>query len=97
VVHLRKAFNIREGWKPSDDTLPERLLSEALPSGPARGARLPRARLAGMIRAYNLARGWRQDGMLPETLIVQLFTQLGLSLEGWDNQGLWANGDLTES
>ena len=39
VVHLRKAFNIREGWAPADDTLPNRFLSEPLASGPARGAR----------------------------------------------------------
>lgn len=83
VVDLRKAFNIREGWQPSDDTLPERFLNEALPAGPARGARLPRARLEEMIRAYNLARGWAPDGSLPKSLTVERSAELGLSDEGW--------------
>ena len=82
VVHLRKAFNIREGWQPEDDTLPERFLSEALSSGPARGARLPRARLAGMIRDYNVTRGWNENGTLPSPLVKEIFLELGLSDEG---------------
>lgn len=82
VVLLRKAFNVREGWKPRDDTLPERFLSEALSSGPARGARLPRARLAEMVRSYNLARGWNDDGTLPNSLIGEVLEELGLSEDG---------------
>jgi aldehyde:ferredoxin oxidoreductase len=72
VVALRKAFNIREGWKPADDTLPERFLREALPDGAAAGARLPRERLAAMIGSYNLARGWTEDGYLPEAVLQDL-------------------------
>jgi aldehyde:ferredoxin oxidoreductase len=79
VVHLRKAFNIREGWKPSDDTLPERFLSEPLPSGPTRGARLPRRRLAEMIRGYNREREWSEDGYLPDSLAAEIFAELGLA------------------
>jgi aldehyde:ferredoxin oxidoreductase len=82
VVHLRKAFNIREGWKPADDTLPERFLSEPLPSGPARGTRLPRARLAEMIRGYNLERGWSEGGFIPDSIAGNLFAELGLSGSG---------------
>ncbi len=82
VVLLRKAFNVREGWKPRDDTLPERFLSEALSSGPARGARLPRARLAEMVLSYNLARGWNDDGTLPNSLIGEVLEELGLSEDG---------------
>jgi aldehyde:ferredoxin oxidoreductase len=62
VVELRKTFNIREGWKPSDDTLPERILREPISEGPVAGARIDRARLGAMIRAYNRERGWSDDG-----------------------------------
>lgn len=86
VVHLRKAFNIREGWMPKDDTLPERFLSETLSTGPARGARLPRARLDQMIREYNLARGWTEDGSMPPWLVEEIFQPLGLSAEGIVNE-----------
>ncbi|MCA8959587.1 MAG: aldehyde ferredoxin oxidoreductase C-terminal domain-containing protein, partial [Planctomycetes bacterium] len=64
IVDLKKAFNIREGWTPALDTLPARFLSEGLPDGVARGARLPRERLQRMIVAYNRARGWSDDGHL---------------------------------
>jgi aldehyde:ferredoxin oxidoreductase len=77
VVALRKAFNIREGWKPEDDTLPERFLSEALPDGSSAGARMPRVRLAEMIRSYNLARSWTQDGYLPEAVMRDLAVDAG--------------------
>lgn len=69
IVTLKKAFNVREGWTPADDTLPERFLSEGLPDGVARGARVPRERLQEMIRAYNLARGWNEDGTLSDRLL----------------------------
>lgn len=65
IVDTKKAFNVREGWRPEDDTLPERFLSEGLPDGASRGAVIPRERLQGMIRAYNVARGWTEDGFLP--------------------------------
>jgi aldehyde:ferredoxin oxidoreductase len=78
IVGLRKAYNVREGWQPADDTLPDRFLTEALESGPARGARLPRARLASMIRSYNLERGWSDDGF--PTLVGNASLFAGLSL-----------------
>jgi aldehyde:ferredoxin oxidoreductase len=69
VVTARKLFNIREGWTPAEDTLPQRFLHEGLPAGTAPGATLPAERLREMIRAYNLARGWDDDGWVPPTLI----------------------------
>ncbi len=72
IIALKKAFNIREGWKPEDDTLPERFLRESLSDGASAGATLSRERLQGMIRAYNLARGWTADGYLPEGVLEEL-------------------------
>jgi aldehyde:ferredoxin oxidoreductase len=77
IVALRKTFNIREGWLPKDDTLPPRFLSEALPSGPAAGAAFPRERLQEMIRSYNRARGWTDDGYPPDAQLASLFGGLG--------------------
>jgi aldehyde:ferredoxin oxidoreductase len=79
IVNLRKTFNIREGWRPEDDTLPGRFLSEALPSGPVAGARLPRARLAEMICGYNRARGWTEEGYPRPEFLGSLFEGLGLT------------------
>ena len=78
VVTLRKLFNLREGWRPADDTLPERFLSEAIPSGPVAGASLPRKRLEDMIRSYNLARGWDEEGVPEIEASRELLDTLGL-------------------
>ena len=64
IVAARKRFNILAGWTPAEDTLPQRLLQEAIPED-AR-AHLSEDRLMSLIKAYNLARGWTADGWLPD-------------------------------
>lgn len=76
IIALRKAYNIREGWQPEDDTLPQRFLEEPLQDGAAAGAVLPRERLETMIRSYNLSRGWYADGLLPPALLEDLASDL---------------------
>jgi aldehyde:ferredoxin oxidoreductase len=60
IVESKKRFNILAGWTPVEDTLPERMLSTALPDDPT--ASLSKDHLQSLIRAYNLARGWTEDG-----------------------------------
>jgi len=55
-------FNIREGWQPSDDWLPERLLSQPLETSSGRVAALTPERLRGMINGYYAARGLDSEG-----------------------------------
>lgn len=64
IVTAKKRFNILAGWTPEEDTLPQRMLEQAIPED-AR-AQLSPARLMSLIKAYNLARGWTEDGWLPE-------------------------------
>lgn len=63
---VKKLYNIRRGWQPHDDWLPPRLLSEPLPTGIAKGTRLTASELRSMIRGYYTARGWNEDGFVPE-------------------------------
>jgi Aldehyde ferredoxin oxidoreductase, domains 2 & 3 len=42
---LKKLFNIREGRRQEDDTLPSRVLTEPLPTGVAQGVGLTKADL----------------------------------------------------
>jgi aldehyde:ferredoxin oxidoreductase len=56
IVLAKRVFNIREGWQPADDWLPERLLTEPLQLGSGRVAALTPERLRGMIGAYYAAR-----------------------------------------
>ncbi|HEX9444979.1 MAG TPA: aldehyde ferredoxin oxidoreductase family protein [Candidatus Binatia bacterium] len=69
---LKKLFNVREGWRPEDDWLPERLLSETLPTGVARGVGLTAEELRGMIESYYRARGWDEGGLVPESKLLEL-------------------------
>jgi aldehyde:ferredoxin oxidoreductase len=62
IVETKKRFNIRAGWTPAEDTLPERMLHQALPED-AR-AQLSPERLVTLVRAYNTARGWTSEGYL---------------------------------
>ena len=62
IVMAKRVFNIREGWLPADDWLPERLLSEPLRIGSGRVATLTPERLRGMIGGYYAARGLDGQG-----------------------------------
>jgi aldehyde:ferredoxin oxidoreductase len=62
IVMAKRAFNIREGSRPEDDWLPERLLSEPLEVASGRVATLTPERLRGMIDGYYAARGLDAEG-----------------------------------
>jgi aldehyde:ferredoxin oxidoreductase len=68
IVTAKKLFNVREGWTPTEDTLPRRFLAEGL------GGRavLPRERLEALVRAYYLARGWDEQGGVPAAVVERL-------------------------
>ena len=51
---VRKAFNVREGWKREDDTLPHRVFG---------GGAVTESGLAEMLQGYYGARGWGGEGV----------------------------------
>lgn len=66
IVSAKKRFNIAAGWTPAEDILPDRFFDEALSSaeGASHGARLTREQLRRLVTAYNVQRGWTEDGWL---------------------------------
>lgn len=72
LVTARKLFNIRQGWSPKEDTLPDRFLAEPLGAGASSGAVLDRSLLERLVTVYNKARGWSADGWVPESLETEL-------------------------
>ncbi len=62
IVLAKRVYNLREGWRPADDWLPERLLSEPLRLASGREAALTPDRLRAMIDAYYTARGLDDQG-----------------------------------
>jgi aldehyde:ferredoxin oxidoreductase len=68
----KRLFNQREGWRPEDDWLPPRLLSEALPTGVAQGVGLTAGELSEMIGGYYRARGLDENGFVPVKKLSEL-------------------------
>jgi aldehyde:ferredoxin oxidoreductase len=62
IVMAKRAYNVREGWQPEDDWLPDRLLDEPLTLPSGRVATLTAERLRSMIDAYYAMRGLDRDG-----------------------------------
>jgi aldehyde:ferredoxin oxidoreductase len=72
VWNLKKAFNIREGWKKEDDWLPPRFLKDPIPEGASKGCVVTPEELRMMIDAYYEARGWTQEGLIPKEKLIEL-------------------------
>lgn len=72
ISTIKKLFNIGQGWQPSDDSLPPRLLNEALSDGVGKGSRLSAEELNVMIRSYYQARGWQENGYVPRKKLIEL-------------------------
>jgi aldehyde:ferredoxin oxidoreductase len=66
----KRVYNIREGWQPSDDWLPDRLLNEPLTLPSGRQARLTPDRLRAMIDSYYTMRGLDREGRPPDPAIA---------------------------
>jgi aldehyde:ferredoxin oxidoreductase len=62
IVMAKRVYNIREGWQPADDWLPERLLTEPLTLPSGRVATLTADRLRAMIDSYYTMRGLDREG-----------------------------------
>jgi aldehyde:ferredoxin oxidoreductase len=62
IVLAKRVYNMREGWQPADDWLPDRLLNEPLTLPSGRVATLTADRLRAMIDAYYEKRGLDHDG-----------------------------------
>jgi aldehyde:ferredoxin oxidoreductase len=60
VWTLEKLYNLREGFTRAQDTLPPRMLEEAVPDGPSKGWV---SHLEPMLKEYYRARGWDENGV----------------------------------
>jgi len=56
IVGAKREFNLRAGWTPAEDTLPDRFLKTPLPNDPE--AALSRERLDALVTEYHRQRGW---------------------------------------
>ncbi|MCK9445251.1 MAG: aldehyde ferredoxin oxidoreductase C-terminal domain-containing protein, partial [Tissierellaceae bacterium] len=60
IWNLEKLFNLEAGITGKDDTLPDRLLKEPIPDGPAKGLV---TQLDVMLKEYYELRGWDEESV----------------------------------
>ena len=73
VLNIGRAFNQREGFNRADDTVPKRVIREALGGeGPAAGQKIPQEAFEDMLDQYYEVMGWNKDGTMPEKLIQSI-------------------------
>lgn len=72
AVTIKKAFNIREGWKRADDDLPYRWKHDPMTKGPSAGQVTSDEELEYMKDTYYAAKGWNRDGLIPKTKLQEL-------------------------
>jgi aldehyde:ferredoxin oxidoreductase len=62
ILNLERLFNVREGIRRKDDTLPERYLKTPMPEGPSKGSVVD---LEPMLDRYYMLRGWDSVSGIP--------------------------------
>jgi aldehyde:ferredoxin oxidoreductase len=72
IVNLERAFNVRNGFRRGDDTLPQRFLKEPLHTkgAPGEGQRIQA--LDHFLDQYYALRGWTKDGIPSEGKLKEL-------------------------
>jgi aldehyde:ferredoxin oxidoreductase len=70
IVTAKKLFNIRAGWQPGEDTLPQRFFCQPLPDDPQ--ARISAEAFAELVALYNRSRGWTEEGWIPPEILSDL-------------------------
>ena len=72
IWNMLRLFNVREGFKITDDSLPERIFKDALKSGTPAGRVLPREQFDTMLQEYYQLRGWDREGIPTPEKLAQL-------------------------
>lgn len=73
VLNIGRAFNQREGFNRAHDTIPKRLVKDALGGeGPAAGQKIPQEAFEDMLDQYYEVMGWDKNGIMPEELIQSI-------------------------
>lgn len=72
IYNLARAFNIREGFRRKEDTLPKRFFEEPLPEGAAEGHFINSDEFDKMLSEYYKIKGWDKNGIPTRKKLVEL-------------------------
>ncbi|RLF56302.1 MAG: aldehyde:ferredoxin oxidoreductase [Thermoplasmata archaeon] len=70
--NMKRVINLRQGITWKDDSLPRRIKTLPIPEGPSKGSYITEEEEEEMRRDYYRARGWREDGTVPEEKLKEL-------------------------
>ncbi|UCH56801.1 MAG: aldehyde:ferredoxin oxidoreductase, partial [Candidatus Bathyarchaeota archaeon] len=82
IVNIERAFNVREGVRRGDDSLPRRFRKETLPEGASSGTVFDQE---PMLDEYYDERGWDPETGIPQS---QTLRRLGLERAAGDLSNL---------
>lgn len=69
IWNVERLFNVQAGFTRKDDSLPPRVISEPLPSGPSAGLTVD---FEKMLNDYYAARGWDENGVPTKEKLAEL-------------------------
>jgi len=72
IYNQERLINVQRGVSRKDDTLPYRVMKEAIPGGPAKGRHCPQEELDRMLDRYYALRGWSSDGIPTDDRLEEL-------------------------
>lgn len=72
IWNLTRAFNVREGFARKDDTLPDRMENEPLPSGKTAGKSVSKASFESMLSEYYGLWGWDDQGRPTKAALLEV-------------------------
>jgi aldehyde:ferredoxin oxidoreductase len=72
IWNLIRLYNLREGFAKKDDSLPQRIATNPLPEGKAKGYVVKREDFEKMLREYYKLRGWDSEGRPTKEKLKQL-------------------------
>jgi aldehyde:ferredoxin oxidoreductase len=72
VIDIERLFNLREGVRRRDDTLPKRYFDEPMTQKIAKGHKIDRREFDKMLSRYYKIRGWNSEGMLTKKRTKEL-------------------------
>jgi len=73
IYNLERLVNVQRGIASrADDTLPYRVMHEAIPDGPSAGMFCPPSELEAMLDEYYAFRGWDDDGVPTDETLERL-------------------------
>jgi aldehyde:ferredoxin oxidoreductase len=84
TYNLARAFCVREGMDREQDTLPDRLMEDPLPEGPAEGMVNESEAIEMMKDAYYQIRGWDKTTGIPTPEKLQELALDDLIQDLWD-------------